>query len=162
MGVLEDSAAFATNFLTQIFAIIATGILVARYIIAENRKHNERLSKKILGPEGDGKGGMLYDMKVEYDKKLAQLEKDIDGKISDGQRELLFEFQKTAMRINYMSRNFGRMEKSLERITGGKYTSDKTDLNREEDSYYNENGDNGDHNMNSADNYNQRKRGKGI
>lgn len=162
---MEDMISFATNFLTQILTIIATGILVGKYIITENRKGQERLGKKILGPDMDGKagkGGLLDELRQEHKKENENTKVELANKITDTHKNLLFEFQKTSMRISYMSRNFERMEKSLERVTNGRYVSDKSNsVNKDDDGYYNLNSENGDQNNDpTADNYTKRKWGK--
>lgn len=177
MGIVEEGISFATNFLTQILTIVGGIILATRYVVTENKKSHERLSKKILGSDMDGrsgKGGLLDELRIELkkdqshqkeslQKEIKDVQLDLNNKITDGHNTLLFEFQKTAMRINYMSRNFGRMEKTLERVTGGRYVAEKIDLNREEESYYNVDTENtGDPNGVPGDHYDKRKRGKGI
>ena len=152
MGIVEESISFATNFLTQILVIIAGIAAGTKYVLAELRKSNERLGKKILGPDMDGrvgKGGLLDELRTElrqdidnlrkeFKRENEELRSELVGMISDSHKELLNEFRRTSMKISYMSRDFSKMEKSLERMSGGNYTAAREQTDREDnnDFYY--------------------------
>jgi hypothetical protein len=171
LGIVEESIAFATNFLTQILVIIAGIAAGTRYVLSELRKSNDRLGKKILGPDQDGKigkGGLLdelrTELRAEIKREVDDLRTELIGMVNDSHRDLLNEFKRTSIKISYMSRDFSKMEKSLEKMSGGRYTAAKEETIKEyDDGFYNGLGDgdvmgdsNGDFDM---DRYNKKKRG---
>lgn len=136
MVEIEDALTYLSQNITYVITIVAVGIGIGKYVIAEIRKHADRIDKKIMGPDKDakpGKGGAIDELRQEYKRDLAALEIKLTNKIDDTQKELIFEFQKTSMRINYMAKNFGRMEKSMERFTKGVYTADSNNKNFDDD-----------------------------
>ena len=142
MGIVEESISFATNFLTQILTIIAATILAAKYIISENKKGRNELAKKILGVDQDGKvgkGGLLDELRTqlreEFKRDLAAQEIKLTNMITESHRELINEFRRTSTKISYMSRDFGRMEKSLEKMSSGRYIAARDETVREENDY---------------------------
>lgn len=172
MGIVEESVAFATNFLTQILVIIAGIATGTKYVLSELRKSNERLGKKILGPDMDGKigkGGLLDEMRTElraeFKRELEDLETRLTNMINDSHRELINEFRRTSMKITYMSRDFSKMEKSLEKMSGGRYTAAKEETTRENNDFYDDLGDGDvmgiDHDF-DIDKYNKKKKGTGV
>lgn len=143
LGIVEESVSFATNFLTQILTIIAAMVIGAKYVISENRKGRNELAKKILGHEQDGKvgkGGLLdelrTELRAEYKRDLLALESKLTNMITESHRELINEFRRTSTKISYMSRDFGRMEKSLEKMSSGRYIAARDETVREENEYY--------------------------
>lgn len=172
MGIVEESVAFATNFLTQILVIIAGIATGTKYVLSELRKSNERLGKKILGPDMDGKigkGGLLdelrTELRAEFKRELEDLETRLTNMINDSHRELINEFRRTSMKITYMSRDFSKMEKSLEKMSGGRYTAAKEETTRESNDFYDDLGDGDvmgiDHDF-DIDKYNKKKKGTGV
>ena len=134
----NEAISFATNFLTQILVIIGGIAAGVKYVLSEIRKGNERLAKKILGDNmeaKEGKGGLLDEirqqLRAEFKRDLDNLRTEMVGMINDSHQELLNEFKKISIRISYMSRDYGKMEKSLEKISGGRYTAAKEETERE-------------------------------
>lgn len=172
MGIVEESVAFATNFLTQILVIIAGIATGTKYVLSELRKSNERLGKKILGPDMDGKigkGGLLdelrTELRAEFKRELEDLETRLTNMINDSHRELINEFRRTSMKITYMSRDFSKMEKSLEKMSGGRYTAAKEETTRESNDFYDDLGDGdvmGAGDDFDIDKYNKKKKGTGV
>lgn len=177
MGIVEESISFATNFLTQILVIIAGIATGTKYVLSELRKSNEKLSKRILGPDMDGKagkGGLLDELRTELKQDIEELRKEykrdndalraeLTTLIADSHKELLNEFRRTSMKISYMSRDFSKMEKSLERMSGGNYIAAKEATDREDNDFYNELGDgdvmgNGNNGF-DINKYNKKRRG---
>ncbi len=145
MGIVEEGISFVTNFLTQILTILAATVLAARYVISENRKGRTELSKKILGPEQDakvGKGGSIDDLRselrAEFKRDLESLRNELVNMITESHRELINEFRRTSTKISYMTRDFSRMEKSLEKMSSGRYIAAKDETVREEQYDYTE------------------------
>lgn len=144
MGIVEESISFATNFLTQILIIIAGIVAAIKYAMAEIRKGNERLGKKILGPDQDGKvgkGGLLDELRTELRSEMKReiegLRNELTNMITDSHKELLGEFRRTSMKISYMYRDLSKVEKSLEKMSGGRYVAAREEVKKEDDdSYY--------------------------
>jgi hypothetical protein len=139
LGIVEEGISFITNFLTQILTIIAATVLGARYVISENRKGRQELSKRILGPEQDaklGKGGYIDDLRselrAEFKRDIENLRTELVNMITESHRELINEFRRTSTKISYMSRDFGRMEKSLEKMSSGRYIAARDETVKEE------------------------------
>lgn len=169
MGIVEETLTFATNFLTQILIIIAATAAAAKYIISENRKGHERLGRQILGPDQDGragKGGLLDELRTELrterKREIEELRTELVQMITDTQKELINEFRRTSTKISYMSRDFSRMEKSLEKMSSGRYIAARNEAVKEEnrnDLYEVDNGDSDENIDGYFDNYNKKKRG---
>lgn len=131
MSEITDAIAYLTQNITYIVTIIATVAMAAKYIISENRKHAERIEKKILGIDRDakrGKGGIIDDLRQEFDHKIENTTKDLENKISQSQNKLIFEYQRTTQKIDFVVSNLSRIERSLEKVTHGRYTSEKLKL----------------------------------
>lgn len=173
MGVFEDGLSYLAQNIGYIVTIIGGIALGTKYVIAEVNKRADRLDKKILGPDRDGKpgkGGLLDELRQEIlkenkhnkevmEKKIAEVEKDLTNKITDSQKELLFEFQKVGMRIDYMSKNVGRMEKHMQKISRDTYIAD-TGYDENDGFGNSEFGGDGDVNRSRSDNYNKRQKGR--
>lgn len=169
MGIVEDTLTFATNFLTQILIIIASVAAAAKYIISENRKGHDRLAKRILGEDLDGregKGGLLDELRTELrterKREIEQLRTELVQMITDTHKELINEFRRTSTKISYMSRDFSRMEKSLEKMSSGRYIAARDEAVKEENRNSLYEMDDGDSNGNVDgyfDNFNKNKRG---
>lgn len=159
MGALEDGLAYLSQNIGYIVTIIGTGALGVRFVVAEIKKHADRIDKKIMGPEGnakEGKGGAIDDLRQEIKRDLTAMELKLENKITQSQKDLLYEYRQTSQKINYVVMNMGRMERSLEKVTDGKYTSARLETNREEG--YNDT-DNQDPNIDgSTDTYNKRRK----
>lgn len=142
-GFADEAIAWATNFLTQILVIIGGIVAGTKYILVELRKGNERLGKKILGPEQDakiGKGGLLdelrQELKEEFQRDLENLETKLTQMINDSHNQLINEFRRTSTKISYMARDLGKVERSLERMSSGRYTAAKEETTREQNEFY--------------------------
>src|SRR5687768_1860950 len=143
MGIVEESVSFATNFLTQILVIIAGIAAGTKYVLAEMRKGNERLGKKILGPDQDGKqgkGGLLdelrTELRTEFKREIENVRNELTTMINSSHQELINEFRRTSTKISYMSRDLGKVEKSLERMSGGRYIAARDEITKESDDRY--------------------------
>lgn len=162
MGVFEDGLAYLSQNLGYIVTIIGTGALSVRYIVAEIKKYADRIDKKVMGPEGnakEGKGGAIDDLRTEFKRDMKAMEERINNKINNNNEQLLFEYRAMLQRVNFMIVNQGRIERSLEKITDGKYTAARLDTNREEGFNDYDNPDpNSDNGGGNADTYNKRRR----
>lgn len=159
MGALEDGLAYLSQNIGYIVTIIGSVALGVKYVIAEVNKRADRLDKKIMGPEGnarEGKGGAIDDLRTEYKRDLRALEDRMEGKITQSTKDLLYEYRQTSQKINYVVMNMGRMERSLEKVTDGKYTAARLETNREEG--YNDSDNVDPQTDGSTDTYNKRRR----
>lgn len=162
MGALEDGLAYLSQNIGYIVTIIGTGALAVRYVAAEIKKRSDRLDTKIMGPEGnakDGEGGALDDLRQEIKKELIAMEERMNAKITQSQQQLLFEYRQTSQKITFVVTNMSRMERSLEKITEGRYTAARLETNREE-GYNDTDNIDPDDSSPGADTYNKRRNRK--
>lgn len=125
MAITDDAVSFITNQIGIIISLILTIIMGFRWLQRENQKHSDRLEIKLLGKEKDGKGGIVNDLRQEIRKEF----------------DTYMKLQEKDMK--YMKRETGKMEKTLERITRGRYIATKSQISDEEideDDDYNGNG----------------------
>ena len=136
MTQLEDAIAYLAQNIVYIVTIITTGVLSAKHIVAEMRKHAERIDKKIMGPDQNakpGKGGAIDDLRQEFDIKLDNTVKDFDNKMGQSQTKLIYEYKRTTQKIDFVVSNLSRMERSLEKVTAGRYTAARLETNKEDE-----------------------------
>lgn len=158
MGALEDVLANVSQNIGYIVTIIGTGALAVRFIAAEIKKRADRLDKKIMGPEGnaqDGEGGAIDNLRQEIRKEMKAMEDRINVKVDKSQQELLFEYRQTSQKINFLIVNFGRAERSLEKLTDGRYTAARLQTNKE-DGFNDDDNPNPNHDG-GVDTYNKRR-----
>ena len=153
MGIIEDVISFSTNQIAIIISIITSGVLLTKWVINENNKKFDKLEKRILGNDRDGKpgkGGIIDDLRNENRQYTDTVKKDLLHEYQQAQNRLLQEYQKTAMKLTFMTNNITRIEKSLEKVTDGHYTAARRDVDKEmdDDNYIEDNNNDDDYKSN--------------
>lgn len=162
MVQIEDSLAYLSENIGYIVTIIGAFFVGTKYVISEIHKKHDRLKKEIMGPEGnakEGKGGAIDDFRTEVDRKLAAMELRLEAKINDNHQKLLNELRISMQKLNFVVSNISRMERSLEKMMDGRYTSARLTINKEDGYNETDNPDPDDESYREqADSFNKKKR----
>lgn len=143
MSVLGDFITEYSNQITVIIAIILALYGFWKWLRKENTSAVTILKKQLLGEKEDGTGGIIGAIQIRFIEEMKELKEQNEKDMQTLKKELLYEVQKfqtdlnnqhaqSVIDVRYIKRDINRMERSLEKLTGGKYTMAKVETHRED------------------------------
>lgn len=143
MPIIEDFISQYSDSITILITIVLALWGFWKWLRRENQASVEKLRIDLLGEKKDGNGGYIGQLKNEikedfekqekqYTKDMDALKKDIMYEIGQFKTGLISQHKSSVQDMRYVKENISRIERSLEKITGGLYLKARRDTEYED------------------------------